>query len=395
MRHALVVVDRRFVLADGIWYTQSALGPDSGDMWLPFFDRITVAGRADDPGGLDLAQMSRTDPRLEIHCLPNLAGLRAQVTQRHLVRRRLAELMDGVDAVILRLPGENSFVAANLAAERGLPVAGDMGGCAYDGMVGRGGLRSRLYASLRYRRTRRAVQRCQFMHYVTQNYLQARYPAAPGAAVLAVSNVSIPPPDPAALRARLVRIGQRRERLVFGTVGSLVGKLKGVHIAIEALGRLRSTLPAFEYRVLGGGDPAPLQALAERCGVADSVVFDGLRPGGQPVLDWLDGIDVYLQPSLREGVARATIEAMSRACPAIVSDIAGMYELIDDPERVPPADVPALMRAIGRAVDPAWQRAQAERNWSRAQDYSSTVLEPMRHEFWTGFAQAALKRKTR
>lgn len=392
MTHALVVVDRRFLNIDGTWYTPSALGPDSGDAYLQYFDRITVAGRAGDPTGFDVARLSKPDARLTIHCLPNLSSMRAQLTLRSKVRLQLLALMDEVDAVIVRIPTELGYVAAELAQMQGLPLAGDIGACAHDGALAHGSLSARLYAPWRYRRARRAAERCDYLHYVTQEYLQERYPSKPGSVVLAASDVTIAQPDPAVLRSRLNNISQKRDPLVFGTVGSLVGKLKGIHLAIEALGRLRQDLPPFEYRVLGGGDPSPLRALAERHGIGDRVIFDGLRPGGQPVLDWLDGVDVYLQPSLREGLARATIEAMSRGCPAIVSDIAGMPELLDAPERIMPGSVPALMSVLRGTFDPDWQRSQAERNWHRAQEYSMMALAPRRDAFWTSFAQAAQER---
>jgi glycosyltransferase involved in cell wall biosynthesis len=393
MTHALVVVDRRFLRINGIWYTQGPAGPETGEKYLPYFDQITVAGRQGNADGEDLSRLSRLDPRIHVVTLPNLSGITAQITRRGATRQALRALIADVDAVIVRVPTELGFVAVELAEKQGLPLATDVGACAYDGMRAYGGLVGKFYAPLRAHRARQAVQRSSFVHYVTQRYLQDRYPPAPKAQTLAVSDVTIAMAQPQTLATRLDRIEARaanpEKRLVFGTVGSLVGKLKGLHVAIEALGRLQTQLPPFEYRILGGGNPTPLKALADRHGLGDLVYFDGTRPAGEQVLQWLDGVDVYLQPSLREGLSRATIEAMSRACPAIVSDIAGMYELIDDAERVPPGDVSALMRAIRRAVAPDWQLTHAKRNWNRARDYASETLDPKRDCFWLSFAQAA------
>ena len=47
------------------------------------------------------------------------------------------------------------------------------------------------------------------------------------------------------------------------------------------------------------------------------------------VFEWLDTIDLYVQPSLTEGMPRAAIEAMSRGCPVVVSDVGGLKNLVD------------------------------------------------------------------
>lgn len=62
-------------------------------------------------------------------------------------------------------------------------------------------------------------------------------------------------------------------------------------------------------------------------GVADRVVFKG-QMKHQQVLEWIDSLDIYIQPSMQEGLPRALIEAMSRACPAIGSSTGGIPELL-------------------------------------------------------------------
>lgn len=44
------------------------------------------------------------------------------------------------------------------------------------------------------------------------------------------------------------------------------------------------------------------------------VTTHGVLPADQAVLDWLDEIDLYIQPSLTEGLPRAVIEAMDTGC---------------------------------------------------------------------------------
>lgn len=45
------------------------------------------------------------------------------------------------------------------------------------------------------------------------------------------------------------------------------------------------------------------------------------------VFSWFDDLDIYIHPSKQEGLCRAIIEAMSRACPIIAADAGGHEQI--------------------------------------------------------------------
>lgn len=49
----------------------------------------------------------------------------------------------------------------------------------------------------------------------------------------------------------------------------------------------------------------------------------------EQIYEWLDSLDLYIQPSQVEGLSRALVEAMSRALPAFASDVGGNPELLE------------------------------------------------------------------
>ena len=59
----------------------------------------------------------------------------------------------------------------------------------------------------------------------------------------------------------------------------------------------------------------------------DCVSILGAKPHSE-VFSWLDSIDIYVQPSFMEGLCRSIVEAMSRACPVICTNVGGNYELV-------------------------------------------------------------------
>lgn len=390
---ALVVGDRRFLRnEDGKWYTEGAIGAESGERYLRWFKRVTVVGRAGRVKGRDTKRLNRIDsPGLAVVTLPNLSGITVYIRNLSRARKTLSTLIQNHDAVIARLPTQLGLEAVNLGLVANKVVAVELGGCSWDNLMAYGTLKARMLAPISFWQMRSAVAQAPWVSYVTQQYLQRRYPAAQGARVVACSNVELPPPDRKPLEQRLKRIKECTRPLIFGTIGSLHGQFKGVHHALEALGRAKPRLPPFQYRVLGGGNPLPWHKRIEQCGLSENVFLDGTLPAGQPVLEWLDHVDVYLQPSLREGVPRALIEAMSRGCPSLASDIAGIPELLPSHVLHRAGDVPGLSALLEAAVTADFMSTNAVRNWERAAEFTGERLDAIRNEFWGAFAIEAAR----
>lgn len=388
--------DHRFVLTEGGEVLSSGVFPHRvWQRYLRAFDSLTVVARSMPLGSeAELRGMCRSDgPGVSFALVSGANAAGSLVLQRAKCVAALRQAVSQADAVICRLPSELGLLGAQLARSLGKPCAIEVAGCPWDGLVHHGSWQGKLYAPLAVWRMRQAVARASHVIYVTDGFLQRRYPARGRSA--AVSNVDIPSPEPQVLRKRLARIDDRwTERpLVLGLIGSLRQRVKGVHTAITALARVHGRLPAFEFRVLGQGDPSPYRALAHRLGVSSNLRFCGTLPAGGPVLEWLDEVDVYLQPSFHEGLPRALIEAMSRGCSAIGSTAGGIPELLDPSCLHEPGDHRALAGHIERAArDRAWRTRQARRNTAKAKGYAHDVLDQRRAAFWREFADSANER---
>lgn len=368
----LFAYDHRFKwAADGRTWTTGALSASVWSRYLKVFGKIEVVardgGQVEDGGGLARAD---TDD-VSFTLLQNVSSAAGTLKRRD-VRRRMVERTRLADAVIARLPSEYGLMACVVARSLGKPYLVEVVGSAYDALSNYGSWAGRLYAPVAERRVRRAVSRAPFVIYVTEKWLQSQYPSShpeirgkaakapvglqagatdallqvPGstAAAASVTNASVVLPES---KVHLNR-NQRLEAIeagqapVLGTIGSLATRYKGVQVALPALAQLRSEGFDFTYRILGGGDLEPWRQLIHEHGLGDRCFLDGvLRPGAE-VLEWLDGIDIYLQPSLQEGLPRAVLEAMSRGLACIGSSAGGLPELIAPGYIHAPGDVPAL-----------------------------------------------------
>jgi len=230
------------------------------------------------------------------------------------------------------------------------------------------------------------VRRAAQVVYVTQSFLQKRYPNA--GLTVSASNVEITKAPAAVLEARLSKITTQSAPYAIGMIGNYGNTLKGLHVALRALGRLRESGIGFRLYILGSGDPKRWARLINKHKLQDNIEFCGTLAGGQAVLDWLDSKDIYIQPSLHEGLPRAVIEAMSRGLPCLASDAGGTAELLPADCIHKAGDAKALYAKL-RAIwhDKEWQTGQAKRNFTIAQGYTDEALKPIRHQFWQCFSQ--------
>ena len=84
-------------------------------------------------------------------------------------------------------------------------------------------------------------------------------------------------------------------------------KTKGQHDVIRALGELKKRGDTnYEYQLVGLGDESFLRSIAKKYNVEDEVVFLGGKTHDE-VFQWLDNIDIYVQPSYQEGLCRSRL----------------------------------------------------------------------------------------
>src|SRR5690606_35953689 len=110
-------------------------------------------------------------------------------------------------------------------------------------------------------------------------------------------------------------------------------------------------------------------------------IFDGIIPRYQ-VGPWLDNIEIYCQPSRTEGLPRSLIEAMSRGCPAVGSNVGGIPELLSSHYTFPPGDIERFCEIVRRLLtDTSLRQRAALVNFEKASDYYSNKLDARRRDF--------------
>ncbi len=136
---------------------------------------------------------------------------------------------------------------------------------------------------------------------------------------------------------------------------------KNLPVLLRAWPAVRREVPA---ALLLAGDGLELESLREQArvlGVADSVCF--LGPVANPI-DYLRAADVFVLPSVAEGLSNSLLEAMAVGLPAAVSRIGGNDDLVRDGESgllVKATDVPGWSNAIVRLLtNGQWARQMGQ-----------------------------------
>jgi glycosyltransferase involved in cell wall biosynthesis len=130
-----------------------------------------------------------------------------------------------------------------------------------------------------------------------------------------------------------------RLREQFGVKGAFllfVGtlrELKGTRYLIEAMPKIVDKFPDTKLLIIGDGDERPfLTTLARDLGLLDrSVTFLGAIPNGK-LPKYFATADIFIGPSLREGLPVAFIEALGSGCTVIASELPTISDILTDGE---------------------------------------------------------------
>jgi glycosyltransferase involved in cell wall biosynthesis len=133
---------------------------------------------------------------------------------------------------------------------------------------------------------------------------------------------------------------------------------KGQEHLLEAVARLVGRYPGLRLFVAGrqGHATGRLQAAVGRLGLGGTVRFLGHR---DDVPELLAAADVFVFPSLYEGLGGALIEAMALALPIVASDLPAIREVVEEGRNavlVPPASPEALAGAIVSVLEGGHRR---------------------------------------
>lgn len=363
-------------------YTSGSLNREVMERYIDSFGSIRMVTRSKDVKSVKIGLESSNIKNTEFIHVPNYKTIKKSINYFK-ARKIIKKEVKNAEYIILRT---SSFanIASRYAKKYKKPYLVEVVGCAWDATWNYN-LLGKLMAPVSYILQRKTVRAADYAVYVTENFLQNRYPA--NGEVTNCSNVALSEFNESTLQKRLEKIEKLSsdKKIIIGTTAAVDVRYKGQQYIIEALGKLKAKgVTRFEYQLIGGGDQEYLKMIAEKYNVSDYVRFLGSKPHKE-VFEWLDSIDIYVQPSKQEGLPRALIEAMSRGLPAFGARTAGIPELLEEgfifSNKMNINEICNLLQSFDKDV----MRVQAERNYKESQKYDRTVIEKRRKKFFQEF----------
>jgi glycosyltransferase involved in cell wall biosynthesis len=147
-------------------------------------------------------------------------------------------------------------------------------------------------------------------------------------------------------KLELPKVRRPGEPIVVGTIAHLSHE-KGLSYLVKAAAMIPNVHSQLLFLIAGEGKC--------RKELEDEVRKRGLQPCFQflgfqnRTIGLLQSFDIFVLPSLSEGLSSAILTAMAASLPGVATDVGGIPELIrngEDGLLVPPADSEALARAI-------------------------------------------------
>ena len=373
MMKTLIATDVHISVCRGRYYFPSQVSTII-KRYYDFFSSLTLCCRVKNIDDVPSSHDDVTDMVQNIVEIPSL-----EKALLGMYNKKIQSIVKQCDLVICRCPGIIAFRAADMARKLDIPYFAEVMGCIWDALWNHSA-KGKLAAPYMFLKMKQTVCHADYALYVTNRFLQHRYPCKNTS--VAASNVKLDPISEDVLTARLAKIQNMPPReLTLATTGAIDVRYKGQEYVIRAIPLLNKQGIRVKYILIGGGNDAFLRKVATDCGVDDQVEFAG-RLSLPEVFEKLDHVDIYIHPSLQEGLPRSVIEAMSRACPAIGANTAGIPELIAPECVVKRKSVQAIADTVIAILDSEKLKGLARQNFENAKAYQDTVLNAKRNAYY-------------
>lgn len=380
---ALIVADAHlYRTPDGKVWTKTIYGNAFWQRYLEVFDEIDIAARMCRVSYDMVRDYLRVDgAHIHFRPMPMARGGKEYIRHLPQILKRAREVVQGEACAVVRLPSIiATFIYPHIRKQKiphGIEVVADPNEAFSNPLV-----RTVLTNQLK-----KAAQSANGAAYVTQFALQKSYPSY--ARIHGedarhfeeyYSSITLAPETLGEPRS----FGGKRQFKLVHTSNNISHDEKGHSIVIKAVKELRKRGHRVEVNFIGDGSMRQdFEKLAAELGIKKYVHFLGWFSSSEEIRRVLQENDIFIFPSVSEGLPRAVIEAMAVGLPCVASPVGGIPELLPKELLVGPKDVMGFSDAVeGLITNTARMEAESLRNIGKAKEYIIPVLQNRRNHFY-------------
>ncbi len=159
------------------------------------------------------------------------------------------------------------------------------------------------------------------------------------------------------------------DKFLIGNIGELENQHKGQHYLIEAMKKLQKSHPNIHLILLGKGKDK--EQYQEQAKDLDNITFEGFVDN---VGDYIASLELFVFPSLNEGLGSILLDVIQAKVPIIASDVGGIPDIIEHEHTgilIEPKNADAIYQAIVKLYnDPAQRKNLANEAYKTIENYS-------------------------
>lgn len=385
----LIYVSRfQFKIVNNQIYSLPAYGNGFWEKYLDVFDSIHVIGEPVKDYLDNGTMVLLTDSRISVDIVPSIERpneLKKTIKVKKILEKIIKQ--EQTSAFLIKPSSRKGMLAIKYCECFDKPYMIEMTGDVKTTLDERNSRIMSIYGLYLYKKILRSIQNCEFGLYVTEKYLQKRYPIK--GKMCGCTDSVIPAIDERVLMNRLDKINSEVNEYSIGLIGYYHDTRKGIDTAIDALKIVNHSKKIISLSILGIGtdeDRKKWCSYAKEREVDDALHFPKPLKGSYEVVKWIDTMDIIILPSRSEGFPRAIAEAMSRACPTITSNVCGLEEMVETKWQHEAGDSVALASLIQKMINDTNQMIQAAKyNFEKSKRYEFNYLRDKRNMFLSEF----------
>ena len=385
----LVVADGHYYIdKEKEMYVESVFDYSFYARYLSVFDEVYAIVRADRvdkaPSGCRMA----SGPNVTFLPIPPSKGIK-QFALNYLENRRLIkEYIRGFECAIFRIPGVVANMVMPAFAKTGKPFAIEVVVDPWE-YFAKGTVKGITRPFVRYIWThslKKACMRANGVAYVTQHYLQEKYPCrailTPGEGYFTGSYSSVELPDD---KFGTTKIYEKKDKhIITHVANAFTGYGKGHLTLMRAAKEVLDSGYDIDVWFVGDGPlKGEFEHIAEELGIQQHTKFLGRMPSGDVVRERIKESDLFVFPTRAEGLPRVILEAMAEGIPVISSPVCGIPEILPNECLVDYDDFHGYAVAIIQMINiPELMTGYSKRNLEVSKEFKSSILNERRREFY-------------
>lgn len=386
----LLVSDGHYIqTSDGQVFSESVYNYSFFKRYLCVFDHVYAVVRLTySDEGFIIGNLCSGDG-VSFLPLPAFKGPWEYIKKKKQLTNIVRQYCKNYNCAIFRLPGATSNLICKEYEKTGKPFAIEVVIDPWENFAPKA-IKNFLRPIIRISWTlllKRMCRKANGVSYVTEYYLQKKYPSAVSRGGNPTKYFesfysSVELPDDSFASPKCIK--DKESYRIIHVSNSYTGYGKGHIVLMKAIKQVLNDGYHVDLDLVGDGPLRPtFEAYAESLGISNHIRFHGRLADSAAVRQIMRQSDLFVFPTLAEGLPRVLLEAMAEGLPCISTPVCGIPEILDDEFLCDYYDYIQLSILIERFISsPELMQSEGEKNLNTAKNYASSVLSSRRKNFY-------------